>query len=142
ANYDAEIKSTDQNIGELLQLLQKENLMDHTIIVVTSDHGISAGENNRWFTEGDEVTPELTNVPLLIFVPRRGPRIYDAPVQSIDIAPTLLRLLSLREPSSFDGGFVFEPDTRRKILCEIPDSRWAIIHADGRYIYDRSGQET
>lgn len=142
ARYDGEIRYADENIAEVLKFFQQKSLMSHTIMVFTADHGESLGENNRYFAHGHNVTAELSNIPLFLYVPGRLPQIYSQPVQTIDIAPTLLKLLSLRVPISFAGKFLFQADASRKILCEQPNVRWSVIHDRGRYVYERTGEES
>jgi hypothetical protein len=42
-------------------------------------------------------------VPLCFFGPQFGPGIFEAPVRSVDIAPTLARAMGMPPPSSSDG---------------------------------------
>lgn len=142
ARYDAEIRYTDQSISEILKFVRENSLFSRTMIAVTADHGESLGENDHYFAHGHNVTSDLTNVPLFLYVPGRQEQVYSHSVQTIDIAPTLLKLLSLKVPASFLGRFLFLPDASRMILAEQPNIRWAVIEEKGRYIYNRTGDET
>jgi arylsulfatase len=142
ARYDAEIRYADQSISKIVKFIRENSLFSRTMIAVTSDHGESLGENDHYFAHGHNVTSDLTNVPLLLYVPGKPEQVYSHSVQTIDIAPTLLKLLSLKVPVSFLGRFLFLPDTSRTILAEQPNVRWAILEERGRYIYNRTGDET
>lgn len=142
ARYDSEIRYTDQSISEIVKFIGSNSLLGRTMIAVTADHGESLGENDHYFAHGHNVTSDLTNVPLFLYVPGKPQQVYSHPVQTIDIAPTLLKLLSLKVPPSFVGEFLFQPDASRTILAEQPNVRWAVIEERGRYIYNRTGDET
>jgi arylsulfatase A-like enzyme len=85
----------DQNIGAILECLERFGLGEHTIVVHTSDHGDSLGAHHLFGKE--TMFEEAARVPLLIRLPdqRRGKMIAQA-VSHIDFVPTLLELL--RQP--------------------------------------------
>lgn len=88
--YDDAILGFDNAVGEILDALNNNDLMDNTILVITSDHGL-------WFTS-------LSRLPLLIHFPynQYSGRIK-ANTQSIDIAPTLLEYLNIPIPTWMEG---------------------------------------
>lgn len=117
--YDAEIAFLDAQVGALVRELERRNLYDDTILVITSDHGELFGEHGL-ATHFKALTEEELHVPLVIRYPpaiRAGTRVA-TPVQLVDILPTILDLVgggvpemdgrSLRpimagEPSAVDG---------------------------------------
>jgi arylsulfatase A-like enzyme len=142
ARYDEEILFADQQIGRLLARMRDLGLLERTMVVITADHGESLGENNHYFTHGHNVTPELTDVPLLIYVPGRRPQPFRDPVSLIDVAPTLLELLALPAPRTFAGRSLFLKAPDREVIAEQANVRWAWIGPKGRYIYEHTGHET
>ncbi len=89
ALYDAEVAYQDAVVGELVEALQKFNLLDTTWLVVTSDHGELFGESNMVFhTAGSHY--QLLHIPLLVRPPGgvEG-RVVHAPVQPVDIFHSL-----------------------------------------------------
>lgn len=62
------IKSVDDSVGELLAYLEKEGLLDNTIIVYTSDQGLRMGEHG-WFDKRF-MYEESFRTPLLIRYPQ------------------------------------------------------------------------
>ncbi|MEX0288281.1 MAG: sulfatase-like hydrolase/transferase [Flavobacteriaceae bacterium] len=95
----------DRLVGQLRQHLKQQNLEDNTVIIFTSDHGLFMGE----FGLGGKALcyEKTTHVPLIVMDPGlredlRGKR-NDALVQSIDIAPTILKRAGIPLPSSFQG---------------------------------------
>src|SRR6058998_3119159 len=82
----------DQNIGSILECLERCELGDHTIVVHTSDHGDSLGAHHLFAKE--TMFEEAARVPLLVRLPgqTRG-KLVPQPVSHIDFVPTLLDLL-------------------------------------------------
>jgi arylsulfatase A-like enzyme len=104
AEYDAEIRAVDQHIGAILKELNDLQLTEHTLVVVTADHGESLGEHNYYFAHGRLPYDDTVHVPLLLFVPGQsdGRRIPET-VGLIDLMPTLLEFLRLRFPPQVEG---------------------------------------
>ncbi|HEX6739528.1 MAG TPA: sulfatase, partial [Vicinamibacteria bacterium] len=75
ALYDAEIASMDAALGRFLGVLRARGELDHTLLVVTSDHGERLGERGLVGHEaaGDRaLDPTLLRVPLVIRYPARA----------------------------------------------------------------------
>lgn len=91
--YFANISYLDEKIGEILDTLQRTRMADDTIIVFTSDHGDMLGERGMWFKmnffEGS------ARVPLMIAVPSGNGALVEAPVSTLDVAPTLADLAGI-----------------------------------------------
>jgi len=102
--YDGEIIGTDQALGALVEFLRERDLLAHTLIVVTADHGESLGENNLFFQHGHELNEASLRVPLVLRHPRlpAGRRI-DAPASLLDVAPTVAALTGLAAPAGGAG---------------------------------------
>ncbi len=93
--YYACISYTDAQIGKLLDALDNEGLADNTIIVLWGDHGWQLGEHGLWHKHTNfEIA---TRSPLLISVPnaKNAGTKCDAPVEFIDVYPTLAELCGL-----------------------------------------------
>lgn len=98
--YHAAIEwGVDQQVGRLVNELERRGMLDNTIIVFTSDHGDFMGEQ-RMTGKGMFLTESLLHVPAIWRVPgmRKGHRSTDL-VQGIDILPTLAELTGgMRRP--------------------------------------------
>jgi len=97
------IKSIDDQVGRLIDYLEKEGLMDNTIIVYTSDQGFYMGEHG-WFDKRF-MYEESFRTPLIIRYPQAieaGVQ-TDALVQNIDYAPTFLSLAGVEKPEEMSG---------------------------------------
>lgn len=92
ARYDSEIVNVDRQLGALHRLAGWD---DNTLIVFTSDHGEAFGEHGI-HGHPNQLHEELLAVPLVFFAPGRiAPRRFFARVGTIDVLPTLRRLLGL-----------------------------------------------
>jgi arylsulfatase A-like enzyme len=80
-------------------------LLDHTVLVITADHGESFFEHGRW-GHGHDLHAQEVNVPLIFHAPIEGvpvKGVLDAPVSLVDVFPTLLDMLGLAMPDDLDG---------------------------------------
>lgn len=104
ALYDGEIAWLDDHLRRLVAHFADVGFLDRAWLVVTSDHGEGLWRH-RTRGHGFEVYEEQLRVPLLIRPPggmEAGRRLAD-PVSLIDVAPTLLELVGLSSPRSFEG---------------------------------------
>jgi len=96
ALYDGEILYLDFRMGQLFDYLRELNIMDNTILIITSDHGENFGEHHLM---GHHlcVYDTLLHVPLIIRYPdsfEAGLRV-DEQVQLTDIFPTILDIVGI-----------------------------------------------
>lgn len=97
--YLNEVEVFDNDVGALYEVLKSKNLLENTVIVVTSDNGMPF---SRAKTQNYEYG---VRVPLLIRWPgirAPGRRINDL-ISLTDLAPTFLDLAGLGEPSVMTG---------------------------------------
>ncbi|MCB0543030.1 MAG: sulfatase [Lewinellaceae bacterium] len=97
------IASVDDNVGRLLAYLEKENLLDNTIIVYTSDQGFFTGEHG-WYDKRFMYEPSMS-IPLVIRYPPaiKAGTSSEALALNLDFAPTLLDLAGLTPPADMQG---------------------------------------
>jgi arylsulfatase A-like enzyme len=103
SQYDGAIKFANDQVGRLYNGLREMELLENTIIIISADHGESLGDN-QWYFAHSLAFESVIRVPLII----RGPGVpsacrTDALVSHIDIAPTIVDLLSVPAPRSFEG---------------------------------------
>ncbi len=101
--YYACVSYTDAQVGRLLDALDKEGLADNTVIVLWGDHGWQLGDHGLWHKHTNF---ELaTRAPLLISVPgqKTAGQKCDAPVEFVDVYPTLADVCGLPIPAGLDG---------------------------------------
>jgi hypothetical protein len=96
AAHASRLKRLDGCFGGFIDDLKARHLYDDSVIILTSDHGDSLGEEGRW---GHAYTlfPEVLQVPLIVHVPERLRARFDldlsAPSFTADLTPTLYTLL-------------------------------------------------
>ncbi|NJE04319.1 sulfatase-like hydrolase/transferase [Thermococcus sp. MV11] len=66
--YPRQVEYLEKRLREMMETLEDRNLMENSVIVVTSDHGQLLGEDNR-LGHGVFLDDELLRVPLLIKAP-------------------------------------------------------------------------
>jgi arylsulfatase len=96
--YDANLRFADWAVGELVRLLREAEVLEETVLVVTSDHGEAFGEHGYlWHERG--VYDELLHVPLLMRLPGgTGAGEIEGLTQTIDVLPTVFDLLEAPYP--------------------------------------------
>jgi arylsulfatase A-like enzyme/Flp pilus assembly protein TadD len=102
--YDGEIAYADSALGRLFDYLRQRGLYDRALITMMSDHGESLGAHGESM-HGIFLYDETIRVPLLFKLPGgllAGRRV-GARVRLADVAPTLLSVLSLPLPLTFQG---------------------------------------
>jgi arylsulfatase A-like enzyme len=101
--YDAEIASLDAELRRMFTALEKRGLLENTIVVVTADHGEEFSEHGM-VGHHQSLFEEVIRVPLIVVLPGGERRTNaDDIVELTDIAPTLLDLLGVAQPPSFEG---------------------------------------
>jgi tetratricopeptide (TPR) repeat protein len=150
--YDAEVAYADAMLGELLDRLRAGGALDHTLIVVTADHGESLGEHGE-ATHGLFAYDSTLAVPLIVSGSTIHPAVVDPPVAHADILPTVADLVSAPLPPSLDGRSLVAPiEAERSIYFEALDANltrdwapltgviagdWKLIDLPIRELYDR-----
>ena len=110
--YDAQLAYVDKLIGVFKQSLMQTGLWDRAVVILVSDHGEGLGDHSE-HTHGYFIYESTLRVPLLIHWPaamagEHPARVTD-PVGLIDVAPTVVDLLHLPMPPSFEGSNLFSP---------------------------------
>jgi len=103
AQYDGEIRYDDDNVKKVFETLEDLNLLEDTMIIITSDHGESLGEHDIYFDHADVYEP-TAHVPLIFYgseIP--SDKKIESLVQSIDLAPTILDYMGFEIPSEIQG---------------------------------------
>jgi arylsulfatase len=118
AAYDSEILQTDRHVARVLEWLEREQLADRTLVVLTADHGeglgqraIAPGERVHggpigrfYLSHGTQLYDEQVRVPLVFVGPQvpAGVRV-PAHVSLIDVMPTVLALMHVPVPQGLHG---------------------------------------
>ncbi len=107
ALYQGEVAFADHMYGRFMERLGQLGLDENLTTVVTADHGEQFLEHGHWM-HGADVHGELSRVPLIVHAADarlRSGRI-DAPVQLLDVMPTLLELYGISASVPLQGDSV------------------------------------
>jgi len=119
----AQVAALDELLGELLDRLQDQGLLDEALVVVTADHGAGfrPGEGHRRFTGGN--ASGILSVPLFIKLPGQVTgTIDDRFVQTVDIMPTVAAALGGAPGWRFDGVDLADPAAARRTELDFFDA--------------------
>ncbi len=102
--YDGEVAYADSALGKLFSYLRQRGLYDRALITMMSDHGESLGAHGESM-HGIFLYDETIRVPLVFKLPGAllAGRRVGSRVRLVDVAPTLLSMLSLPLPPTFQG---------------------------------------
>jgi arylsulfatase A-like enzyme len=154
ALYRAEVAYTDRQIGRLLDGLREMGLDENTVVLIVSDHGEEfwtrldrekalGYEANA--DHGHTLYRELLHVPALLRVPGRAPGVLRGPAETVDLFPTLLRLVGVEPPPNegqdltprLDGG---QPAQRPTLVADVilhGPSRWSVRRGPWKLVVPR-----
>lgn len=99
--YDSEIRKVDAQLGRLVREA-RARLQRDVIFVLSADHGEEFRDHGGLY-HGSTLYDEQVRVPLLISAPDLAARRVSAPVELVDVAPTLLGMLDRPVPASMRG---------------------------------------
>lgn len=100
--YCETLLSVDESIGTVLGYLEKEGLMENTIVIYMGDNGFSFGEHG--LIDKRQAYEESMRVPLLAIgggIPA-GSQVEEV-IQNIDIGPTVMDFAGIDAKSHMDG---------------------------------------
>jgi arylsulfatase A-like enzyme/Flp pilus assembly protein TadD len=103
ARYEGEIAYADASLGAFLSRLRTAGALEHTLLVMASDHGESLGEHGER-THGLFAYDATLRVPLIFWAKGKiRPAIHPEMTRLVDVAPTILDLVGARMLTSADG---------------------------------------
>ncbi|MEM7386179.1 MAG: sulfatase [Verrucomicrobiota bacterium] len=101
--YHACVSYMDDNVGRLLEALEKSGKADETIVLFWADHGWKLGDHSSWCKHTNFECD--TRVPLIVRLPEptaaRGTT--QSLVELVDLYPTLCDLAGLEKPAHLQG---------------------------------------
>ncbi|MGF1583848.1 MAG: sulfatase [Bacteroidales bacterium] len=114
-DYLKTIKSIDDGVGEVLNYLEENGLLENTVVIYTSDQGFYLGEHG-WFDKRFMYEQSLST-PLLMRYPKEiepGTEINEM-VLNLDLAPTFLDYAGLDKPEDMQGESFRQLTTGNKV---------------------------
>jgi choline-sulfatase len=142
AKYYGNVTLIDEKVGELVQILENNDLLDNTWIIYTSDHGEQLG-GHKLFMKFVFYRSSV-QVPLIIRPPNgmKG-KVIDDDVELIDIPATILDILGLELPPHHRGKSLMsfiegkEETYRHKELCISQVFNYIMgVDKDWKFVFD------
>ena len=128
--YWANCSWIDSMFGQVIDKLEKQDLLDNTLILYLSDHGEMLGEHHYRFTKYCLYEASV-RVPMILsgrFLSPDGlPTVDNRQAELIDILPTILDAADVPIPQALPGHSLLKPSTRKGTFSE---------HHTGTHPYD------
>ena len=128
AVYLGMISYTDWLLGELMAVMEEQDLLDDTALIVSSDHGDWAGDFGLVEKWPSDLSDPLTRVPLLVKAPgNKAGHVARGPVEMFDLMASVMELAGLPTTHThFARSFV--PQLRGE-----PEDPTRLVFAEGGY---------
>ena len=144
--YAALVTMCDAYLGKILDFMDAHDMWKDTMLIVNTDHGLLLSEHGAWGKNAFPCYSEIARLPLFIWNPKLGHQGVqrDNLVQTIDIAPTLLKFFGLDATKDMTGKAI-DP-----VITEGADLRDGALfgyfglhmnYTDGRYVYMRAPRD-
>lgn len=101
--YLANVTMIDEKLGELMDTLEAQGLLENSVVIFTSDHGdclTDHGHSQKW-----TMYDTIVRVPLMVWSPGRfkeGTQV-DGLMQSMDMGAAILEMAGLELPATFEA---------------------------------------
>lgn len=149
ARYLNALYYVDSLVGQVLDDLERRQLLDRSVVIVTSDHGMEFNENGLGFMGHATAFSELQlRTPLLVRWPGRPTGRFTRRTSHNDLAPTLLSGVfgCTNPPSDYSSGHSLFSDAQWDWLIAVSHNDYALVEPDrviiayprGTEIRDRS----
>jgi hypothetical protein len=127
----------DTSLGDLIRGLRARDLDQNTLLVVLGDHGQAFGQHPGNYGHNLFLYEENVRVPFVVVAPEaiKEPVRLKRVASLIDLAPTVLDLLGLSVPESYQGQSLLDNQSRMALfftdyslsLLGLRDGNWKFI---------------
>ncbi|MFK7811904.1 MAG: sulfatase [Maribacter sp.] len=123
-DYAYEIEDTDKHIQKVLKTLEERDLLENTLVIVTSDHGMPFPR-----VKGNQYE-NANHVPMaMLWKGKSKVKVVDDYISFIDLAPTILEVAQIDWASSG-----MHPATGKSLMNIIKSDKSGQIDADRNYV--------
>lgn len=140
AAYLDSVRLTDHHVGQVIARLEKEGLLENTLIIFMTDHGISHARGKQFLTD------EGTHIPFVVSGPSipKG-KVREDLIEQIDMAALSLAAAGLPIPVVMQGKDLFAKDYQPRShvfaardRCDETTEKIRSLRTD-RFLYIRNG---
>jgi len=104
AEYLNSVQYTDVEVGRILARLKRDGVLDNTIVIFLTDHGISHARGKQFLYE------EGLKIPIVVWAPGRlKAAVREELIAHIDLSATSLHLAGIGIPDDMQGRPLFGP---------------------------------
>ncbi|MEM9282512.1 MAG: sulfatase, partial [Verrucomicrobiota bacterium] len=134
-DYATEVERFDSHVGEILEVLEERGLMENTLVMVTSDHGMPFPRVKGHTFDDAHRVPLVMCWPAGIEAP--GRRVSEL-VSFVDLIPTFLEVLGV-DPA--ESGMDLSGASLKDLLSNDPvhDRSYVLIGRERNDVYARRG---
>ena len=146
--YKALLSMTDHYIGRILDVLDRHQMWEDTIVIFTTDHGYMLGEHDYLAKNYMPAYNEVFHIPLVIWHPEAKIKRYSGLTQNTDMFTTILNVFGV------DMSQIEYPVHGKNLLPVLlgEDTRVrdgviygyfgkSVNYTDGRYTYFRASKD-
>jgi len=134
------LAESDRQVGRLFAGLRARGLDRDTVVIVTGDHGEAFGDPHPTWGHGFRLYDENVRVPLMVWSPAllSQARRVSTVGGHVDLNPTILDLLDVAPPGSWEGRSLFAADRPPRAYFYAANDRYLLGVREGRfkYVYD------
>jgi arylsulfatase A-like enzyme len=134
--YDNSLLYVDKQIGKIIEELEKKNLMNNSIIILTADHGESFNRTHRYIRHGYGCYEEEYLVPMSIYIPNQNNRIINNITRHIDVIPTIFDMINISYESNEFQGELMADSPIVYMASQNQNYKIGIIKDDIKYLID------
>jgi len=137
-NYLNSLHYADAALGLLVEALERDGLMENTVLVVVTDHGEAFYQHRGNYNHPLYVYEENVHVPALFYSKELFPESveFDSVTRHVDIMPSILDLIGVKDSGRRDGQSIFSRSREKMAvfhtswtdeLMGVRDGRWKYI---------------
>lgn len=142
--YFASLSMCDEQLGRVLDYMDKHQMWKDTMLIVNTDHGYLLGEHGYWAKNYMPCYDEVVHIPLFVWDPRFADHhgtVRNSLVQTLDIPVTVLDFFGIPKTSDMQGCSLAPVMLQdQKIHDSVLFGMFGghICCTDGRYVYMRT----
>jgi membrane-anchored protein YejM (alkaline phosphatase superfamily) len=142
--YLTNVRYVDALVGRVLDDLERRNLLESTVVILTSDHGTEFNEHGHGFTgHGTSFSAYQVQTPFVLRWPGRPPARISRRTSHNDLAPTLLTELfgCANPPADYASGQSLFSDGQWEWVITLSHNDFALLEPHQVTIVYPSGSE-